>query len=59
MRVIIRAEAPTVYNSTTDHKHGFAVRIYTYAGKSFVKVDYQLQNSAKNKVTPGPSILKR
>ena len=26
-------------------QHGFAVRIYAYASQSFVKIDYQLQNS--------------
>ena len=26
-------------------QHGFAVRIYAYANQSFVKIDYQLQNS--------------
>lgn len=48
MRAVIRAEAVTLYNNTEDHQHGFAVRIYAYAGKPFVKIDYQLQNSAKN-----------
>jgi hypothetical protein len=48
MRVVIRAEAYTLFESTTDHQHGFAVRIYAYANQPYVKVDYQLQNSAKN-----------
>ena len=26
-------------------QHGYAIRIYAYAGKTFVKIDYQLQNS--------------
>lgn len=54
LRVVIRAEAPTLYTDTNNHKHGFAVRIYAYAGKPFVKIDYQLQNSAKNKVSSWP-----
>lgn len=49
MRVVIRANALTKYYNTSNHIHGFAVRIYAYANKPFVKVDYQLQNSAKNK----------
>jgi hypothetical protein len=48
MRVVIRAEAVTIYNNTEDHTHGWAVRIYAYAGKPYLKIDYQLQNSAKN-----------
>ncbi|WAJ70690.1 DNRLRE domain-containing protein [Catenovulum adriaticum] len=48
MRVVIRAEALTHFRSTTDHEHGFAVRIYAYANQPFVKVDYQLQNSSKD-----------
>ncbi|MBN2320621.1 MAG: hypothetical protein JXR49_16195 [Acidobacteria bacterium] len=58
MRAVIKAWAPTLYYGADymdegdgmdpAHQHGFAVRIYAYAGKSFVKVDYQLQNAAKN-----------
>lgn len=47
MRAVIRVEAPTQFITTTQHIHGFAARIYAYAGKPYVKVDYQLQNSAK------------
>ena len=54
MRVVIRAEAPTIYNSPENHTHGFAVRIYAYADKPYVKIDYQLQNSAKNVVFSWP-----
>jgi hypothetical protein len=54
MRVVIKAEALTKYNSTVDHTHGYAVRLYAYTGKPYVKVDYQLQNSAKNKITAWP-----
>jgi hypothetical protein len=49
MRAVIRVSGLGRYENTTNHTHGFAARIYAYAGKSFVKVDYQLQNSAKNK----------
>jgi hypothetical protein len=48
MRAVIRVSGVTLFHSTEDHRHGFAVRIFAYAGKSFVKVDYQLQNSPKN-----------
>ena len=49
MRVVIKAEAIARYASDTstvsEHTHGYAARIYAYKGKSFVKVDYQLQNA--------------
>jgi len=48
LRAVIRVEAPTLFFGTDDHTHGFAARIYAYAGASHVKVDYQLQNSARN-----------
>ncbi len=54
MVAIIRAEAVTKYSNPSDHTHGWAVRIYAYAGKSFVKIDYQLQNSAKTKKVTYP-----
>lgn len=54
MRVVIRAESVTKYYSPKKHRHGFAVRIYAYANKPFIKIDYQLQNSAKNKVFSWP-----
>ena len=54
VRVVILISAPTLFQSTTDHLHGFAARIYAYAGQPFVKVDYQLQNSAANAVRSWP-----
>jgi hypothetical protein len=54
LRAVIRAEAPARFISTTNHSHGFAVRIYAYAGKPFVKVDFQLQNSDKEVVRSWP-----
>ena len=54
MRAVVRAEAPTVYSDPANHTHGWAVRVYVYAGKPWVKVDYQLQNSAKTKVYAAP-----
>ena len=54
MRAVIRAEAVTRYVDEKNHTHGWAVRIYAYAGKPFVKVDYQLQNSSKDFTWTGP-----
>jgi hypothetical protein len=48
MRAVVRVSGLTYYTSQNDHLHGFAVRLYAYAGKSQVKVDYQLQNSDKH-----------
>jgi hypothetical protein len=54
MRAVIRAEAVTRYKDEKNHTHGWAVRIYAYAGKPFVKIDYQLQNSSKDFTWTGP-----
>jgi hypothetical protein len=54
LRAVIRAEAPARFTSTTDHLHGFAVRIYAYAGLPMVKIDYQLQNSDRTVVRSWP-----
>jgi len=54
MRAVIRCEKTTTFTDSNNngyaesHEHGYAVRIYAYAGKSYVKIDYQLQNSAKS-----------
>ncbi len=48
MRTVLRISSIGQYTSRDDHDHGFAMRIYAYAGKSYIKMDYQLQNSAKN-----------
>jgi hypothetical protein len=54
MRAVIRVSGLTDYQDADDHTHGFAVRFFAYAGRSQVKVDYQLQNSAKNAVLSAP-----
>jgi len=54
VRAVIRVAAPTKFVSTTEHGHGFAVRLYAYAGQSFIKIDYQLQNSARDVVRSWP-----
>ncbi len=48
VRAVIKISSPTHFVSTNDHTHGFAVRIYAYAGQPIVKIDYQLQNAALN-----------
>ena len=53
-RVVIRVAAPTRVEGPRGHEHGFAVRIFAYAGLPFVKVDYQLQNSDKKVLRAGP-----
>ncbi len=64
LRAVIRVEVPAQYNDANNdgdlddpgeyHRHGFAVRIYAYAGKPYLKVDYQLQNSAKGPALYSP-----
>jgi len=54
MRAVLRVSGLTNYQGANHHTHGFAVRIYAYAGASYVKVDYQLQNSAKNSYLSAP-----
>lgn len=52
-RAVVRCERLTNYVDADDngiaetHEHGYAVRIYAYAGRADVKIDYQLQNAAK------------
>lgn len=48
LRAVICASALTRFTSTNDLTHGWAVRLYAYAGQPCIKIDYQLQNSAKN-----------
>ena len=54
LRAVIKVSASTMFRSTTDHVHGFAVRFYAYAGQPHIKVDYQLRNSALNAVRSWP-----
>jgi hypothetical protein len=48
MRAVVRVSGVTRFRSTEEHEHGFAIRFFAYAGKPWVKVDYQLQNSPKD-----------
>lgn len=52
LRTVIRAESRSSFNN--GHERGFAVRIYAYAGKEYVKIDYQLQNSPIDSQFAGP-----
>jgi hypothetical protein len=48
VRAILRVETPTLFTSTANMRHGYMCRIYAYAGKPYVKVEYTLKNSAFN-----------
>lgn len=48
IRAIIRVEAPTIFTDTAHLTGGFVCRIYAWAGKADVKVEYTLKNSAFN-----------
>ncbi len=54
LRAVIAAQAPAIYTDTTHHLHGFAVRLYFYAGLPMVRIDYQLQNSDRQVVRAWP-----
>ena len=58
MRAVVKISAPTIFNAVDDHLHGWALRLYAYAGKPYVKLDFQLQNSAKNAVIAAPMYFK-
>jgi hypothetical protein len=54
LRAVVRLAAPTLYLSPTNHVHGWALRLTAFAGKPFLKVDFQLQNSAINRTYSRP-----
>ncbi len=54
LRAVIKVSSPTHFVATNNHLHGFAARIYAYAGKPWIKVDYQLQNGARNAAISWP-----
>jgi hypothetical protein len=54
VRVVLKAEAPTLYTDMNHYQPGFAVRIYVYAENPFVKIDYQLQAGALDAKYAGP-----
>ena len=58
VRAIIRVEAPTLFTSTANMRHGYVCRIYAYAGKPYVKVEYTLKNSAFNHMYSYPLYCK-
>ncbi len=53
-RCVGRGNGPSGGNCGTEHRHGYAVRIYAYAGSPSLKIDYQLQNSPKNEAYGNP-----
>lgn len=57
LRATLRAEAPARFRGTTDHLHGFCVRIHVYAGLSLLFLTYQIQNSDKTVVRSWPLYL--
>ncbi len=52
LRAVLKIETPSHFlaanqsGTRLEHRFGRAVRIYAYAGKPFVQVDYQLRNSS-------------
>jgi len=54
IRAVIQASAPTITRSDGSLLHGWAMRLYAYAGQSYIKVDFQLQNAALDSVLSGP-----
>lgn len=54
LRVVFRMDSPARFTDTNHHEHGFAVRLYAYAGQPWLKIDYQLQNSDKTVVRSWP-----
>lgn len=60
MRVVLHVFGLTAYKNKTDFTHGFRCRIYAYAGKPWVKVDYALRNTphADSKQPAGPMYFK-
>jgi hypothetical protein len=57
-RSVVKISSLTKYITPTNIKHGWALRLYTYANSSIVKVDFQLQNSAINTVFSAPLYFK-
>ncbi len=58
MRSIVKISSLSKYHSPTDIKHGWAIRVYSYADSSLVKIDFQLQNSALNTAISAPLYFK-
>jgi len=54
VRAIVRMSAPTRTEPDGSILHGWAMRLYAYAGQSHVKLDVQLQNAALDSVLSGP-----
>jgi len=54
IRAVVRISAPTVTRSDGSLLHGWAMRLYAYAGSSHIKLDVQLQNAALDSQYSGP-----
>jgi len=54
VRAAVRVSAPTVTRDDGTLLHGWAMRLYAYAGQAHIKVDMQLQNAALDSVLSGP-----
>jgi hypothetical protein len=54
LRAVIRIAAPTIYLSPSNHVHGWALRLHAFAGKPYLKIDLQLQNSSINRTYSRP-----
>jgi len=48
LSVTVKAWSPTLIKESGTHRHGFAIRLTAWAGLPWIKIDYQLQNSALN-----------
>lgn len=54
VQAIVRVSAPTRTEADGSILHGWAIRLYAYAGQSHVKLDVQLQNAAVDTALSGP-----
>jgi len=54
VRAVVRVSAPTITREDGSLLHGWAMRLYAYAGQTHIKVDMQLQNAALDSVLSGP-----
>jgi hypothetical protein len=54
VQATVRMSAPTRTQADGSILHGWAIRLYAYAGQSHVKLDVQLQNAAVDSALSGP-----
>lgn len=58
VRSVVRLSSPTMYIDPQTIKHGWAMRLYSYANSPLVRVEFQLQNSAINEKISAPLYFK-